>query len=145
MAFPRRKFAGNKQAIGKAKGFRSGLEESVANQLISLSVPVVYEQHKIEFTQPAKLRTYTPDFLLPNGIIVETKGYFEAEDRQKHLFIKQQNPEIDIRFVFTNPNTKLRKGSPTSYAMWCDKNGFLYAQKLIPIEWLNESPKKKRN
>ena len=137
MTWPRRKFSG-KRAAAKAKGYRSGLEDSVAQQLQSLSVPVVYEQHKIEFTQPAKKRTYTPDFYLPNGIIIETKGYFEAADRMKHLYVKEQHPELDIRFVFSNSKTKLRKGSPTSYALWCEKKGFLYADKLIPKEWLKE-------
>jgi len=40
--------------------------------------------------------------------------------------------------VFTNSNTKINKGSKTTYGMWCSKNGFLYADKLIPKEWLNE-------
>jgi hypothetical protein len=84
---------------------------------------------------------YTPDFLIPtkNGFFfVETKGRFVPADRQKHLLIKKQFPEKDIRFVFSNQNQKLYKGSKTSYAMWCDKHGFTYANKTIPDAWLNE-------
>ena len=33
--------------------------------------------------------TYTPDFVLPNGVIIETKGRFVAADRRKHLEIKK--------------------------------------------------------
>lgn len=117
--------------------YRSGLEDKVAKQLDSLGVPVQYEVKKIEYVVHEH-RKYTADFLLPNGIIVETKGLFSLDDRKKHLYIKEQHPELDIRFVFTNSKAKLRKGAKMSYADWCDKNGFKYADKLIPKEWLNE-------
>ena len=91
---------------------------------------------KITYEVPAKEHTYTPDFLLKrSGVIVETKGIFTPEDRQKHLYVKAQHPEHDIRFVFQNPNAPIYKGSKTTYAMWCDKHGFKYAAKLIPLEW----------
>ena len=35
------------------------------------------------------------------------------------MLIQQQFPDIDIRFVFSNMNTKLYKGSKT-YARWCE-------------------------
>ena len=59
---------------------------------------------------------YTPDFVLFNGIIIETKGMFTAADRRKHLAIKKQHPKLDIRFVFENSRRKLRKGAKSSYA-----------------------------
>jgi hypothetical protein len=52
--------------------------------------------------------------------------------------VKQQHPELDIRFVFSNPKAKLYKGSKTTYGKWCEKNGFLYAKETIPIEWIKE-------
>lgn len=123
-----------------AKGFRSGLEEDVAKQIKSKKLKVVYEDKGsvIEYVQPETKHKYTPDFVLPNGIIIETKGRFTLEDRKKHLLIKEQHPELDIRFVFTNPNGKIRKGSKTSYADWCNKNGFKYAKATIPDEWFKE-------
>jgi len=123
-------------------GYRSGLEQKVAKQIKEKGLRVKYEDpsSKIEFVQPACTRTYTPDFILPNGIVVETKGRFTLEDRKKHLWIKaQHNGSIDIRFVFSNSKTKIRKGSKTSYGDWCEKHGFLYADKLIPEEWFNEN------
>ena len=99
-----------------------------------------YECMKIEWEE-LNYRTYTPDFLLPNGIIVETKGRFTAEDRKKHLEIQKQHPTLDIRFVFTNSRSKIRKGSKTSYADWCTKYGFLYADKDVPQDWLDERKK----
>lgn len=121
-----------------AHGFRSGLEERVSEQLAFLNILDCYEIKKIPFVQPAKNRNYTPDFWLPNGIIVETKGVFTVQDRQKHLLIKDQYPDLDLRFVFSNSKNKLRKGSKTTYADWCNKYGFIFADQLIPEEWVNE-------
>lgn len=123
---------------GLVEGYRSGLEEAVAEQIAGAGLPVLFEQEKIEYSKPARKAKYTPDFKLPNGIYIETKGRFVTEDRQKHILIKDQHPELDIRFVFSNPNTKISKKSPTTYAMWCDKHGFKYAAKRIPAEWMNE-------
>jgi hypothetical protein len=122
---------------GLAEGYRSGLEGVNAAHLRSHGVEPKFETIKIPYVQPEKKRTYTPDFPeLPSGIIIETKGRFTTEDRQKHLWIKQQHPHLDIRFVFSNSRTRIRKGSPTTYADWCQKNGFLYADKLIPESWM---------
>lgn len=120
-------------------GFRSGLEEAVGAELQRLNIPYSYEEHKLAFEQPAKKRSYTPDFIIPNGIIIETKGRFVTADRQKHLMIAEQFPLLEIRFVFSNPNNRIGKGSKTTYAMWCDKHGFTYAAKTIPRVWLKET------
>jgi hypothetical protein len=117
--------------------FRSGLEERTAKYLKKLKVKFTYEKIKIRW-QDLRYRTYTPDFVLANGIIVETKGRFITSDRQKHLMIKEQHPDLDIRFVFSNPNSKLYKGSKTTYADWCDKHGFKWAKEEIPLEWIKE-------
>lgn len=116
-----------------ANGFRSGLEAAVAEQLNELGVEYEYEKLKIPYQIDAK---YIPDFVLPNGIIVECKGRFTSEDRRKMRLVKEQNPELDIRFVFTRSTSKINKGSKTSYGDWCNKYGFDYSDKLIPGEWL---------
>lgn len=123
---------------GLKHGFRSGLEEKVAKALKEQGIDPKYEEEKIVYTVPSRKATYTPDFRLPNGIYVETKGRFVVADRQKHLFIKAQHPELDIRFVFSNSNAKISKTSKTTYAMWCEQHGFKYADKVIPQEWIDE-------
>ena len=133
----------SKKVVGLIKGFRSGLEDEIAAQIAGRGLPVNYESEKIEYEKPARKAKYTPDFPLPNGIIIETKGRFTAEDRQKHLLIKAQHPNKDIRFVFSNSRTRIRKGRPTTYADWCTNHGFLFADKRIPEEWFNEVPKQK--
>jgi hypothetical protein len=125
--------ATTRQAI--KHGYRSGLEERVSEELDKSGVKYEYETQKIKY-RVEEDRTYTPDFILPNGIIVETKGRFTVADRKKHLLIQKQHPKLDIRFVFQNSRAKLYKGSKTTYAQWCDKQGFMYADKSIPEEWI---------
>jgi hypothetical protein len=120
---------------GLKYGYRSGLEESVARQFEERGITYYYETTRIEY-EVNELRKYTPDFVLPNGLIIETKGRFVASDRKKHLLIKKQHPFLDIRFVFSNSRQKISKGSKTTYGDWCDKYGFQYADKVIPKEWL---------
>lgn len=120
-------------------GFRSGLEDRIADNLTNQGIPFEYEKLVIDYIQPSKARKYTPDFvLLNNGIIVESKGRFMVADRQKHLMIKEQHPKLDIRFVFSNSKARLSKISQTTYGDWCKKHGFQYADKDIPQSWLNE-------
>jgi hypothetical protein len=123
-------------------GYRSGLEKKLADELKVLKVKFTYESLKIEWEDLA-YRTYTPDFVLSNGIIIESKGMFTAADRRKHLAIKRQHPKLDIRFVFENSRRKLRKGAKSTYGEWCYKYGLLYSNRVIPEEWLKEKGKNK--
>ena len=121
-----------------SRAWRSGLEERNGEKLTELGVDFSFETHVIKYTPPAKTRRYTPDFKLPNGIFIETKGWFTSADRVKHLHIQREHPSLDIRFVFTNPNARLSKTSKTTYAAWCDAHGFQYAKGFIPEDWINE-------
>jgi|TARA_R100000951_G_scaffold18342_2_gene14706 hypothetical protein len=118
-------------------GYRSGLEQDTAKFLKKRGIGFTYEELKIKWVDP-KTKTYTPDFVLDNGIIIETKGRFISPDRAKHLAVRSQYPELDIRFVFTNSKSKLYKGSKTTYGMWCNKYDFKYADRYIPEAWLKE-------
>ena len=127
---PRRK----KRPSRRTSNFRSGFEAKTAHYLTRLGVEFEYESTKIKYM---KMATYTPDFILPNGIIVETKGLWTSEDRTKHLLIREQHPELDVRLCFQNARNKIRKGSKTTYAIWCEKKGIKYCDKTIPKSWLN--------
>lgn len=120
---------------------RSKFEDTVSKHIKSLCNGEQYESYTISYEKPVTNHTYTPDFVLPNGIIVEVKGILQLEDRQKHLLIKEQHPNLDIRFLFQNAKNKIRKGSKTTYAMWAEQHGFKWAQKTIPEDWLKESKK----
>ena len=121
-------------------GYRSGLEHALSLYLNEHKHKYDYETIKIEW-EDLTYRTYTPDFILPNGIIVEVKGRFTADDRRKHICIKKQHPKLDIRFVFESSKRKLSKGAKSTYASWCEKNKFMYSDRVIPQEWLKEKGK----
>lgn len=132
----------SKRAVALKHGFRSGLEEETSKFLTDNGAKFTYEEMKIRYLQPATERQYTPDFVLENGIIIETKGRFLVADRKKHILIKRQHPHLDIRFVFSNSKQKLNKASRTTYAQWCIKNGFQYADKEVPVHWIKERRKR---
>lgn len=122
-------------------GFRSKLEMEINQQLVDSGIKFAYEGplNVIRYTKPATRHRYLADFLLGNGIIIEAKGMFTSQDRKKHLYIKQQYPDLDIRFVFMNAKNRLSKTSKTTYAKWADNNGFLWAEKTIPQAWIEET------
>lgn len=119
-------------------GYKSGFEAKIAEQIdqSKLTAKSLYETTIVRYTVPARDAKYTVDWTLPNGILIESKGRWTREDRKKHLLVKQQHPELDIRIVFQSANTKISKGSPTTYAAFCDKHGILWAEKKIPESWL---------
>ncbi len=126
------------KAVGLKYGFRSGLEVRIAEELTAQGIPYTYEEDKIKYLKPSRISTYTPDFRIGN-LLIESKGRFMVADRQKHILIKEQHPELDIRFVFSNPKQRISKTSKTTYAMWCEKHGFLYSHRSIPHGWLREA------
>ena len=128
----------NSKWVARKHGYKSGLEESVSKQIEGKGIEVQYESETVPYIIPASEHTYNPDFKLPNGIRVETKGRFVLADRKKHLLVKEQNPNLDIRFVFSNSKNKINKKSKTTYGDWCDKHGFKYADKVIPDSWFEE-------
>jgi hypothetical protein len=118
-------------------GFRGTLEHRIAKDLKSKKAKFDYETIRIKWSYLTH-RTYKPDFILSNGIIIEAKGFFQGRERTRALAIRKQHPSLDIRFVFGNSNNKLYTGSKTTYAEWCEENGFKYSDKTIPEEWLKE-------
>ena len=114
--------------------YRSKLEERVADLLSNLGVSFDYESTKV----PYQIQfNYSPDFILPSGVMLETKGYWAPEDRRKIKAVKVCNPELDLRMVFQSPYNKINKGSKTTYASYCEKLGIPWCSyHNIPIEWL---------
>ena len=122
---------------GYSLPYRSKFEIKVAADLGKRKVDFQYE--KVSFDYVPKIRNYTPDFYLPESkIYIETKGRLTTNDRVKHLLIKDQWVDLDIRFVFVNAGNKISRTSKTTYADWCDRHKFLWAEGLVPMEWLHE-------
>jgi hypothetical protein len=94
------------------------------------------------WVQPAVNRKYLPDMELENGIIIEVKGRLTLEDRKKMLHVKEQYPELDIRFVFKIDNW-LTKTKKHKYSDWCKKHDYPFAIGGIPKAWAKEGKKVK--
>ena len=118
----------------KTSKYRSGLEEKVAELLDALKISYEYESTKVPYTIQ---HHYHPDFVLPNHVYLETKGYWDAADRRKVLAVKRDNPELDLRMVFQSPYNKITKHSKTTYAKWCEKHDIPWTSyHNIPLDWL---------
>jgi hypothetical protein len=113
---------------------RNAFERSLAASLKKRKMGFEYETLKLPYTQS---HSYTPDFVLANGIIIESKGHFRrgAGEAAKMIAVRDQHPELDIRFVFYNAHAKI-SGQKQTYSQWAEKNGFLWAHEEIPDEWL---------
>ena len=86
--------------------YRSGLEEQIATQLKLKNIKFEYETITLKYTKPEKVHRYTPDFILfkkdGEPMYIEGKGRFLTVDKQKSLLVKNQYPNLDLRFVFSN-------------------------------------------
>lgn len=98
--------------------YRSFFESQVA---ATLGPEWQYESIKLPYVIE---HTYTPDFIDPiNKQIIEVKGRLDPSERAKLLAVVKQNPDWEVTVLFQYPNTKIAKGSKTSYAEWAAKNG----------------------
>lgn len=133
MPLPRRK----KPPPPKQPKFKSKFEQLVYNSLINRKVEARYEPDKLEYTIPAKVHKYTPDFKIGDKVYIESKGFFKYTDREKMLLIKEAYPDYKFYLCFQNAFVKLYKGSKTTYGDWATKNGFEWCHmpKGIPNEW----------
>jgi len=133
---------------------RSGFESRIRDSLDKRKVKYSYEPVDLPYEIPGK---YKPDFVLgttkksltvdqlADKIIVEVKGYLDADTRKKMIAVKKAHPQLDIRFVFQNDgfvykNKKAKRRNEDStdmrYSDWCKKYGFLYAFDAVPEDWI---------
>lgn len=135
------------------KKYRNDLERKVAKQLKEAGIAFAYEADFIPYTVPAREHKYLPDFRVPGGIIIESKGHFgylgrsdsSAEERKKYALIKEQHPDLDIRFVFSRASAPIYKGSKTTHGKWATDHNFKWADNgRIPPEWIKELQQHKR-
>lgn len=115
--------------------FRSGFERTVYDNAHG---KLDYEPSSPVVSYSTTSR-YIPDFALPNGVLVEAKGYFDVRARAKMLRVRRQNKDLDIRLVFQRANNRITK-SPNSlmYWQWAERHGFPWAEGQIPEGWWKE-------
>lgn len=111
---------------------KSGFERTLDAFLKRRKVKYGYETLKLPYTIK---HTYSPDFILANGVIIEAKGRFRPGDIAKMRAVKEQHPELDIRFVFMRAHDRI-PGQKTTYAQWSERHGFPWADGSIPEDWL---------
>lgn len=115
--------------------FRSELEHEVYCRARKSRKQLEFEPYYIPYVIKG---SYLPDFVLPNGIIVEVKGRLDAASVRKMKAVKASNPNLDIRFVFYDANKKLNKRSRMKHWQWAEKHNFPWAEGFIPLEWWKE-------
>lgn len=133
-----KKFPKRKAIPMEQRKLRSGYERKVRKCLEENKVQYAYESMVVKYVVPETRRSYTPDFILANGIIIESKGYWDADSRRKMALVVEQNPHLDIRMLLQRDNT-LSKKSKTKYTDWAKARGIKCAVSPsgeIPKEWL---------
>lgn len=123
----------------KVNAYRSKYEQAVATDLRKRKVDFEYEPLKLPFMQPETKHIYKPDFVLPNGIVVETKGRWDNDSRKKMVnVVNQYRGKMDIRMLFMR-DQPLQKGAKKTYTEWCSDKNIKCAVGFIPQEWLDET------
>jgi hypothetical protein len=117
--------------------FRSKFEETIWDAAKRSRKSLIHEPHFIPYTIKGN---YLPDFILPNGIIIEAKGYLDAGSCRKMLAVKASNPALDIRFVFQNANGKRNKRAKLRNWEWAEKHNFPWSEGTIPADWWKHKP-----
>lgn len=113
--------------------FRSKFEAGVAASLVKRGLAFDYESRALPYTIES---IYTPDFVLPNGVIVETKGIFDADDRRKMVAVKAAHPHLDIRLCFQKADVRLSRAPKSlTYWQWAERHGFIWCEGHIPTTW----------
>lgn len=118
----------NKFKAKRGRKYRSQFEANLAKRMPRVpGVKVVYEGLSIDYIVQ---KVYRPDWIvyLPDGKLrlIEAKGWFRPEDKQKMLAVKKSNPQLDIKFVLSNKKD----------AIWVERHGFDYSINSIPKSWL---------
>jgi hypothetical protein len=153
-----RRFIRGARSKAVAQGFRSGLELEMGNWMSAHGLCGEFESERCKMTYmiPETKHRYTCDFILEKTdgtlMFIETKGLWEAKDRQKMLLLRSQHPDMDIRIVFQGDPYKkyIGKKGGTSYADVCSgrarrSGGFDWPNFTIPFCWGDTGTKNTRH
>jgi hypothetical protein len=139
-----------KHVTKKVLVVKSGLEKAIAEQLDDERIKYGYETIKLPWDDRNpraecaecgaksvfQKRVYIPDFILPDGSIIEGKGRLTSDDRKLLKGVRARNPDTVIRIIFARDN-RLSKKSKTRYSDWATQFGFEYTiGARIPPGWL---------
>jgi hypothetical protein len=128
--------------VAKMVGRRSMAEVTFeANFIEGKPIDALYEAEVFEYPVQ-ETRKYTPDWVIKRPqsnrklLYIEYKGVLDKVSRKKMKLVKKAHPKLDIRIVFQNASNKIYRGSKTTYGKWADQHGFIWADNVLPPEWL---------
>jgi hypothetical protein len=136
--------SGEKGGVLRMVEFRSKFEREIAEQIgrrYKTPLDEYYEKVRLRYPdtkEGTRTRLYIPDFVLPNGIVIEAKGYFRLENKKKYRQVKKWFPELDLRIVFQEP-TGIKAGENGA---WCRKYRIPFASCRIPEAWFTDMGKR---
>lgn len=112
----------HKKDVGK---FKSHFELEVSEKLGDEN----YEISELNYEIPATQHIYKVDFTLTaqdgHKIYIECKGKPRSlEEMKKYIYVRDSNPEIDLRFVIMDKKTLMPRSKKTTVYNWLVKNGF---------------------
>jgi hypothetical protein len=125
---------------GRTFNVRSGFERDIGQLLDREGFDFDYESTKFRYPFPIpgayceycydesrihKDRIYTPDFVI-GDIYLECKGKLTAAERKKFEAIRDEWPELDLRFLFMRDNW-LTKAHKSRYSDWAKRIGYPYS------------------
>jgi len=136
----------------KGRWYASKFETDIAKQLYNAKMKFEYEKEAVSYffpvpnavcrececTDVGQWKTYTPDFFLANGIVLEAKGKLTVDMRNRLIAAIVSNPWLDLRLVFQYDN-KLTRNAKMRYSEWATKNNIPWTVKEIPTEWLEQT------
>lgn len=134
-----RKWAAKRREIigpgGARRGYKSSMEHRVIEPLLSRGAE--YEPCFLRYPAQRLLR-YTPDVVLPNGIVVEVKGWFTGKDRTKLRDVRAAYPDLELRMVLATPRAYITQKREQTQSGWCEANGIRWAEQAVPDSWFTE-------
>ena len=128
--------------------YRGSMQEKLAACLKRHKLTFSYELYAVPYVIPAVTQYLKTEFAVEckDGHLM---NIFMAEHftlgRMRELeLVKDQQPHLDIRIIFSNPEATLLN-SITTYSEWCDERGILWAQarykseiKSVVERWIYE-------
>jgi hypothetical protein len=137
------------------KHYRTEFEATTADYLLSQNISFEYEPARLHYKDSdGRKRIAQPDFHLKpksndphGGMFVEAKSLLKHDHLPRYELLKEQRPDLDIRFVFEEPDRTIShfgvvddegQTRAVSYAEWADMNGFKWAGETVPAAWIKE-------
>ena len=135
------KYEARQAVLHRSRGIQRNTDEFILyqKQRIPVNNAVFPETMRIPLPQYLIMR-HVPDFLLPNGLLIETKGVMDVTYPQKVELLAVCHPSVMKRYrvCFGNADLITPKRGTLTYAQWAHKQGITWCEGDIPESWFME-------